>query len=292
MTHLPLMKGQPWSKHSHKFNITPDSPVYAEIKHDEIRMHVVREIVDGRERVGMYSYAGKPLANMEAWCLPMWRFMAKYGITELDMGVEVNGNFNDSYRWVRSTKGIPKGLHTADVKFHLYDIPDMHDTIYKERILHREIVAHIMSVSGLPMLMPRHYRIDGLAQLDALYKVVREQGYEGLMVKLPESLYCRSKGLHWFKMKPTETFDGEILVINEAVSETGERLGRAGSVFVKLEDGSFATPAGIPHELGRELWLHQDKYALTGQWVEFKCMERDRQGGYRHPAFIRLREAK
>ena len=26
--------------------------------------------------------------------------------------------------------------------------------------------------------------------------------------------------------------------------------------------------------------------------VEFKFMERDRQGGYRHPTFFRLREAK
>ena len=59
---------------------------------------------------------------------------------------------------------------------------------------------------------------------------------------------------------------------------------------VKVEDGSEASPHGIAHDLGRDMHENPEKY--IGQWAEFKYMERDRQGGYRHPVFYRLREAK
>jgi hypothetical protein len=38
------------------------------------------------------------------------------------------------------------------------------------------------------------------------------------------------------------------------------------------------------------MYANPEQY--IGQWCEFKFMERDRAGGYRHPSLVRLREAK
>ncbi len=285
MSYQPLMKGQPWEKHSHKIKF----PVYSEIKHDEIRMHVIRG-TKGTSGIDILSYAGKPLANMDAWKMPLNAFMWEFDVVELDMGVEVNNNFNDSYRWVRSTKSIPEGLHTGMVKFHLYDVPDHHEVPYVERFVIREALSSKMRLRDFPMSTPQLHINHTEADLQARFIKACEAGYEGLMVKLPDSGYYRAKGLHWFKMKPTETSDGKITELIEAISIQGVPLKRVGSVRVVLEDGSTAVPAGIAHDLGRDMFDHPAKY--IGEWVEFKYMMRDRDGGYRHPIFVRLREAK
>ena len=110
------------------------------------------------------------------------------------------------------------------------------------------------------------------------------------MAKTLDHVYARRRTFDWMKIKPKETFDGKITGFNEAVSETGAPLGRVGSINVECADGSTAAPAGIAHGLGRTLWEDQAKY--IGQWIEFSCMERDRQGGYRHPIYGRFREDK
>ena len=77
------------------------------------------------------SYSGKPLANM-AHFAPLFRELSVItGYKEFDTGFEVNENFNDSYRWVRSTKGLPTDLRGAKVKFILFDLPE-EDAIMNE----------------------------------------------------------------------------------------------------------------------------------------------------------------
>ena len=299
-----LMKGKVFADHCHKLAY----PVYAEVKYDEIRLHVrlakepCGNFVDN-DVVQFLSYAGNPLANLEHWAPAFLAYMRRTNATDLDLGVLVNGNFNDSYRWVRSTKGIPKekldkktgkiapALDISMVQFYLFDIP--HSQLpFDERRLLLTVAATTMNVyAGIPTKRPEGWWLHSEAELNAKFIERRELGDEGLMVKSLDHTYQIGKRIDgWLKMKPESSYDGEITKINQAVSIEGVPLDRAGSVDVLLEDGSTASPAGIPHELGRLMWRHP--YAYMGQWVEFKCMERDRQGGYRHPSLTRLREAK
>ena len=120
------------------------------------------------------------------------------------------------------------------------------------------------------------------------------------MVKAWEHLYQIGKrSQDWLKMKPEDTLDGKIEGLIEAVASTdnhvtgqkiGDKLGRVGSVVVRLEDGSVARPHGIEHGLGREMLAHPERF--IGEWCEFAYMERDTQGGYRHPTFRRIRDKK
>jgi hypothetical protein len=127
-------------------------------------------------------------------------------------------------------------------------------------------------------------------QAEQFFEDMQSAGYEGAMLKNAQHLYVRKRSWDWLKMKSELDGDGKIIDMREAVSEVGEPLGRIGSVHVLLEDGSSAWPAGIAHELGRQMMKNPD--AFLGEWCEFVYMERDRQGGYRHPRFKRIREAK
>lgn len=289
-----LMKGHKWRDHKAKMTY----PAYAEIKYDEIRCHVVCVRDDDEAKtvqVSFLSYSGKPLNNLDKFCTGFAELCLNLGITEFDCGVLVNDNFNDSYRYVRSKK-VPEGLEDAHVQFILFDLPTVIDADYLQRCYIRNVVVCHAVEYGLPMGAPNASEVKSEAEVDALFLVARSKGYEGLMVKSTKGMYLRGKRTYdWLKVKPDDDADGFIIDVIEAVSAEGVPLGRAGSVTLEIpgedgEDNSFASPHGIPHELGELLWNKREDY--MGRWVEFKFMERDRQGGYRHPVWGRLREAK
>lgn len=287
-----LMKGKNW-KDRESFRKKIEYPVWVEPKVDDIR---VRVSVSGDE-VLFLSYAEKPLHNLGFAACVFSDIAEQFDIQEFDCAFRCNNSFNDSYRWVRSSSGAPQDLHDAPKVFYILDLPGSPDHTYYERrrlwveelVRWANIRHYRASVQQLPAV-----RAASEAEVDSLYNSYRKQGHEGAMVKTNEHAYQRGKrSQDWLKMKPEDTSDGLIVEIHEAVSETGVQLGRAGSITVRLEDGSYATPHGIPHELGAELWNNQHEYLVErDQWVEFAFMERDRQGGYRHPVFRRLRESK
>lgn len=281
--HPKLMKGHKWRDHKHKMTY----PAWAEVKSDEIRCHV---IVAG-DSVEFLSFAGKPLANMQKFSDPFLRLSKATGYTVFDTGFRVNGNFNDSYRWVRSTKAIPKDLEDAKTEFLLFDLPELVGYSFNDRSVIRLSVTLSEYADELRMHQPEGWWVHCHEDVEELFRKAVAQGEEGLMVKNLQGTYeygTRSYG--WLKVKPEEDEDGVIAEIHRAVSIHGEPLDRAGSVSIRMEDGSVATPHGIPHELGRDMFANPEKY--VGQWAEFRYMERDRQGGYRHPTWHRLREAK
>lgn len=287
-----LMKGQPYSNRFKGKDkaLRYSFPVYVESKVDDIRTHFIRE----GDKVRVLSYAKKPLYNLDLLCSELVQPMQKHGLTELDCGVQINGNFNDTYRLLRSSKGAPKDLKINVVRVYLFDVPDYAESPWEERVHIRNRLAAALHPS---MCTPLHTLAHTEAGVLGAFSELRRRGYEGAMLKTLDGKYERRRGYSWFKIKPEETLDGRIVELHEAVCGTdhdglrkGDPLGRIGSVTVEDEGGSKHTPHGIAHELGREMFLNPDKY--LGEWIEFRRMEEDRQGGSRHPVFIRLREAK
>jgi len=292
-----LMKGHVWvdrkDARDRQGNPVVNYPVLVEDKHDEIRCHAIA----GEGKVGFLSYAGKPLANMQRF-ERMFSMMADTsGHTEFDVGFEVNGNFNDSYRWVRSTRGVPTDLAEATFKFFLFGFPAYGHTLSH----HRELAVHLVGMGyrdwEYPVRVPHATVAYSEQQVNEAFLDARARGLEGVMVKQLAKPYERKRTDGWLKMKPEADADGIIVGFEEGVCgvdqpakglRVGDPLERITSVLVWCEDGSQAAPHGISHELGRDMFLHPEKY--IGQWCEFKYMERDRQGGYRHPTFHRLRE--
>ena len=193
---------------------------------------------------------------------------------------------------MRSTKGLPADLSKATRRFWLFDLPESTATynIRRQEMAVVEEVACVWYVPGC-LRMPEHYTCQNEDEVHTLFGKVVARGIEGLMVKTLDHRYEQGKRVDgWLKYKPEDDADGVIEELIEAVSEAGTPLGRTGSVRIRLEDGSTATPHGIAFELGRDMHNNPEKY--VGQWAEFNFMMRDRQGGYRHPTFNRVREEK
>jgi hypothetical protein len=253
--------------------------------------------------VRFLSYAGNDLHNLQSFAPGFRELFLRTGLTELDCGVEVNGNFNDSYRWVRSSTGHPPekldrktgkvapALYVRMVRWILFDLPEDTSPYLERRNYVLSIADALNDEYSVPTSCPESFMCDNSFEVMTYFESVRARGFEGVMVKSLNGLYEKGKRTDsWLKLKPKDTADGKIESINEAISEDGTPLGRAGSIGLRLEDGSFASPHGIPHDLGRDMWEHPAYY--LGQWAEFDYMEIDRRGGYRHPTFKRLREAK
>lgn len=292
-----LMKGQ-----ALKYPSKLAYPVWVEHKLDEIRCRVfLCGKTDGG--VAFHSFANKPLHNLDSFGPRFADFFIELGLTELDMGVLVNGNFNDSYRWVRSSKGAPKesidkatgkvspALDVSMVQFVLYDLPESADEFAVRLIDRRQMAERLAETFALPVTNSGGGMAYGEADVRYEFDHVRALGIEGLMIKTLDHKYKRGKHTgSWWKLKPSDTVDGKVVGYTEAVSEAGEPLGRIGSLDVVMEDGSKASPAGFGHALAKDIFENFEKY--RDQWLEFDFMEIDRKGGYRHPHFKRFREAK
>ena len=287
-----LMKGHTWRDHSHKMVY----PCYTEAKFDEVRCEIK---IDGK-RVRYLSYAGKPLANMVRFD-PFWLSVAaRTGLNWFDTGFEVNGNFADTYRWVRSSRNFPADLVGAEVRFLLYDLPSVARPYSERRHMRVDVADIAFDVEPRMLEVPAVTVCTCPAEVGLAYERAINNGHEGLMVKAGDGMYEPGKRSYgWLKVKPECDADGVITALHEAICDkdqpakglfAGQGLKRIGSVTVRMEDGSVATPHGIPHELG--MLMYQQPELYKGEWCEFRFMERDRQGGYRHPTFHRIREAK
>lgn len=279
-----LMKGHVFAKRKHKLTY----PCSMEVKVDEIRLDVRREPQDG---VSLRSYADKPLHNLGLWGARLATFMAAHRVNRLDMGVLVNKNFADTYRYVRSSKGTPGELHDAYVEFILFDVPDYTELPYIDRIQQRRRLCNLLNDYQVPTCVPRRRVAMGEQDVHDYYAQVRSEGFEGLMVKSHDHHYQPGKRIDgWLKVKSEADADAFVTGVTEAVSEDGARLARVGSIQGRDEHGQKVSIPGIDHDTARSWW--EDPTQIIGKWVEFQYMERDRQDGYRHPRFNRIREDK
>jgi hypothetical protein len=310
-----LMKGETWQDAQKLVRGKPrfEYPLIVEVKADEIRCQVK---CGPNGSIQYLSYAGKPLHNLNHFDAPLRAYFAAMApvCTELDCGIEVNGNFNDSYRWTQSSTGIPirkidkkagkvyPALDVGMVKFILFDLPE-NKKPFVDRMIDIDFAADGLRHYGLYCERPARAYAHDEAEVLRWYNHFREQGHEGAMGKTLDHLYERKRTFGWMKIKPKETLDGVITGINRAhtsvesvdpesgcVTPKGTPLDRAGSVSVRFEDGSTADCGGLEHGQARDMF--ENPAAYIGQWAECERMEEDRAGGSRHPIFKRLREAK
>lgn len=310
-----LMKGETWADAQKLVRGVPrfQYPIVVEVKADEIRCQVILRTEEHGPKlngeagnvevsyVEFLSYAGKPLHNLSMFSDNFLQFFKHSGYTELDVGIEVNGNFNDSYRWTQSSSGIPKekldkktgkvapALDASMVKIILFDLPELHMS-FNERITQIDCAAVALQEAGLSAVRPVRRICWNYNEVMSTYVEYRALGHEGAMGKTLDHLYERKRSFNWMKIKPKEFLDGVITGINRAHSLEGVPLDRAGSVAVRFEDGSTADCGGLKHAFAAAIYA--DPASVIGEWCECERMEADRAGGSRHPIFKRLREAK
>ncbi|AZF88081.1 DNA ligase [Pectobacterium phage Arno160] len=301
MASVKVMKGVPFTEERLKKWLAEDGVVLIQTKRDEFRCMVKVEDTG----VTYTSASGKPLYNIHKAFDSLFLLMyQEYGLTVFDCGVSVNDSFDLTRRVLKASKKVydcrgrevyriedgPKKARelvyegTLELAFWLYDLPELSDRDFLSRLATMRSLAQL---AGNSVYVPSTVMAHSLQEVYDHFECMVAASFEGSMVKRLDFRYVYSRTTDWMKLKPEAEADGQITGYTEG---KGEFEGLVGSLEITCEDGSTTAISGITLELRRAISANRDKY--LGHWVEFKYMQRDSAGGYRHPRFFRFHPDK
>jgi len=178
-------------------------------------------------------------------------------------------DFNKITSLVKKTKPTKEDLVESSklVEYHIYDLPSSN----KEFIGRLEDLQDLISTlfncfSGSSVVYVQTEEANNQEELDKLYHEWMEEGYEGQMVRISNSLYENKRSKSLLKRKEFGDDEFEILAVNEG---TGKLAGRVGNMLFKSKSGHyfFSTVNGTQEYLS-ELWSQRDE--LVGKQATIK----------------------
>ena len=121
------------------------------------------------------------------------------------------------------------------------------------------------------------------------YRKAIGSGYEGVVVKDPESPYTFKRGTEWMKLKPTETCDVPIVDVLEGKKS---RKGTLGSIVVELDGVRIrcGLGRGITIDKCKELWGQREE--LIGKIAEIQHGGKTLDGSLSVGKFVKIRSDK
>jgi DNA ligase-1 len=123
------------------------------------------------------------------------------------------------------------------------------------------------------------------------YATFRDAGYEGAILKNPESGYYGSRSKAWLKIKPTETLD---LPVIGAYEGQGKYVGMLGGVVVDHIEVPVRVGSGFSDSDRASLWQiwNETPQLLLGRLLEVSFHEVTDDGSLRHPRAKKWRDDK
>lgn len=183
--------------------------------------------------------------------------------------------------------------------FDIIPISDFYEECYLapaevRRTLLETIYNDIIKTENLRFisLVPQKSYTDiTMEQLEEEYKAVLDQGFEGIMIKDLSKPYVCKRGKHWLKLKPVDTFDIEIVDVQEGEGRLKNSLG---ALVCSFNGNTVNVGSGFSDELRKELWNKRNQ--LVGKIIEVKAQEittnKSGENSLRFPIFKRMREDK
>ena len=136
------------------------------------------------------------------------------------------------------------------------------------------------------MISVPHYKISGESQLQTFYASSLSQGYEGVVMKQPLSLYKAGKTDKWLKLKElAEPIDLEVIDIYEG---KGKYEGLLGGVVVSYNGKRVNVGGGFTDTDRVQYFAHP--HLIVGKIIEVKYQEVTGDGSLRNPIFLRIRD--
>ncbi|QOC54306.1 DNA ligase [Aeromonas phage Atoyac13] len=321
MANLIVMKGAKFTVKRLMQWLEEDGKVFVQTKRDEFRL--LSTLYSDTDLPLFHTASGGTLEQLELsgqWKVHVAQVHRFLGAHQLDMGVMINDSFELTRRILRSK--TPYDLtggteyHIKDEKwfklqdgtkekrvvfeyrgplnisFWLYDMPGCEDS-YEDR-LHK---LKWVTTRTTRVHLPETHLIGAWGEThDNCYKDIMAlfgkavgSGHEGLMVKRFNHKWVPTRTVDWMKLKPSDEKDGRIVGFNPGTVGT-EFEGMVGSVQIDFEDGSQCNTSGFTMELRQDFTDYPEKY--LGKVAEIHYMQRDAQGGYRHPSLYRIHPDK
>lgn len=120
------------------------------------------------------------------------------------------------------------------------------------------------------------------------YNEYVNDGFEGIIIKNPNSIYEFKRSNNWIKMKPTATLDLEIVDVKEG---KGKYKGKLGSFIVDHKGVKVDVGSGFSDEQRCDFWSYKDQYHI-GKIIEVRFQEVTLDGSLRFPTFRQFRPDK
>jgi DNA ligase-1 len=221
-------------------------------------------------------------------------------------------NFQEITHFVM-TQDLGDEVLPDHLKFHCFDAirEDKFNEEFRWRIEKTiEIFNRFSNLIELVFQIPVH----SAKEVESYFEEVLKEGYEGLILRDPESFYKCGRGTIReaiiFKVKPFLELDAQVTGVVQAtrVDELAEKtineLGRsvtskkkddriliekASAVTVDYKSQSLKVTLALTDEEKIEVWKNRDSY--IGRWIEYKYLAVGmKEGGLpRHPTSLRWR---
>lgn len=270
-------------------------PKCAQVKLDGIRCIVKEGVV--------YTRSLKPVRNKHVQYL--------FGREEYNGfdGELIVGEPTHPDVYKRSNSGVMSTEGTPDVRFYVFDKWDMPEKTFKERFEWLEESFEWTTDNSLVLVATD--TLYSVEEVKERFKVLVDEGWEGLMLRNPDSLYkfgdSGKKLQQIIKLKPfiddeAVIVDFEELMSNQNEAETNA-LGRTqrsvckdglvpmdtlGALVLCFEGVTFKCGTGFSEEDRKYLW--SIRRSLEGKLVKFRYSGFASKGRPRFPVFLGLRD--
>lgn len=283
---------------------------YADTKMDGARLVFVLD--KEANKVTAITRSGKVNKNFSAIERKLEKLMATLpGGLVLDGEIMANDN---QFKTLSTQLNRKDEVHTEDFYLAVFDVLPLEDfrnqTCSHTQKQRHEVLLELASLfqehCGTSVrVLPKKYldlnTTSGHEQLEELFQMAIDEGFEGIMLKNPEGLYEHKRSKNWLKIKPYVDVTVKIQSIHEGTGRNENRLGFARCVGTDFDpkDGKMKkievdVGGGWSDEDRDEIYRHAKKY--VGRLIEVRAMEftQDREGGdvwaLRHPRFRGFRD--
>jgi DNA ligase-1 len=196
-------------------------------------------------------------------------------------------NFQEGGGAIRSAKVTP------DAKLFVFDFIDEPTMPFSHRYALLEALADRQGWSfsldkPSTITVVRHRAFTSIEEMYHIFNKALYKGYEGLVLKDPNSKYELKRSKSWLKVKNVLDEDCEIVGFYEG---EGKYAGMLGGITVLRKNGYISkVGGGFSDDQRYTLWHNHEAY--SGKMVEVHYMEDTPDGDFRHARFKRFRPDK
>jgi DNA ligase-1 len=254
------------------------------------------------QTVTQYTRNGKVLENFTHITEYLSQYINEFGRSMVLDGEVVSHTFQDLMKQVHRKDNV----QAQDARLVLFDCLPLVEFKQGQSVMglkrRREFLknwSNIFTDAGFIEIVPqREFDLDILTdeiEFKDYNKEMVEAGYEGIMIKDPDSKYECKRSTSWLKQKP---FIEVSLAVTGYEEGTGRNQGRLGALICEGEDDGKAISvncgSGFSDSDRDELWAGRD--SLVGQVVEVRAdaITQNQDGSYslRFPRFKTFRGFK
>lgn len=221
------------------------------------------------------SRSGKPLWN----CNHIFEELKSRGLRNCVVDGEFEaGTFGESISITKSQTAHPKAL---SLRFFVFDILHMTEWTSKKSLYPLSLRKQLLDekLSGLVhTLLVQFVMVQTDEEILEVMDGFVKEGYEGVVLKDPDSIYKFDRTADWLKVKPVDECDLAIYDIEEGKGRLAGTVGALnlyGTVKHKGKEYKIDTNCGtgLSDAIREELWAMHQRGELVGKVAEIKYQD-------------------